>query len=192
MNPIELRILQVRDNYTSSRSCFVDLIELNGKRCLPILVGTCEGQVINYELEGNVPPRPFTHDLFKHFADTFGIKLERVLIREFKEGIFFSTLFCRRGEEEVKLDSRTSDAIALAQRFNCPILADEKVFHDAGVSTDRLREELPGYDFSVPDEKPSGYSAKTMGELEEMLMEAIENEDYELAARIRDEMDKRK
>jgi hypothetical protein len=194
MQKVKVFILQIRENYSANRSCFIDLIDENKKIILPILVGQCEGQIIAFHFEGNIPIRPFTHDLIQHLADALHFELEQIIIREFKMGIFYSSLYWKKDGETIILDARTSDAIALAQRFEVPMYVTEQVIREAGVNKERIEEELGLFIDEIEEEQstPKGLAANTLSELEEMLAEALENEDYERAARIRDEIEKRK
>ncbi len=166
--------------------------ETEGKRRLPILINTFEAQAILFHIEQIKIPRPLTHDLFKNFADTFGIEFKEVVISKFAQGIFYATLICSDGISVKEIDSRTSDAIALAVRFNCPIYTYEAVLTGAGVSI----EEEPDIDqlatggVDVSDEYD--YNKFSLSELEQMMHEAIEQEEYEKASMLRDVIRKRK
>lgn len=167
--------------------------EVEGNRRLPILINGFEAQAILFHIEQIKIPRPLTHDLFKNFADTFGIEFKEVVISKFAQGIFYSTLLCDDGSGNREIDSRTSDAIALAVRFSCPIYTNENVMSAAGVSVD----EEPDIDDLATGgmvEQPEriDYQKFTIEELEELMNEAIEKEDYERASQIRDIINKRK
>lgn len=161
---------------------------------LPIIIGGFEAQAIAIELEKMKPTRPLTHDLFKNFALQFQINIVEVVINKFEEGIFYSKLVCEREGEIVEIDSRTSDAIALALRFECPIFALESIIDEAGI----LMSDLPGEGSpeEPQDEEISEaddlYEEFLLEELEEMLQKAIEEENYEEASRLRDEINRRK
>ena len=167
--------------------------ELGEKRRLPIIIGSFEAQAIAIELEKMKPSRPLTHDLFRNFAQTFNIGIEEVIIYKFSEGIFFSKLICFDGSREVEIDSRTSDAVALAVRFNCPIYTYETILQEAGMELDEEKEPTP----RKKTEKSkvtveSEYSSLSIPELEVLLDEAIHSEAYEKASKIRDEINRRK
>jgi hypothetical protein len=177
--------------------------ERNGKRRLPIIIGGFEAQAIAIELEKMTPSRPLTHDLFKTFATTFGIEIKEVVIYNLVEGIFFAKLICEKDGKEVEIDARTSDSIALAVRFNCPISTFEFILSSAGIllEDEQLNEENEGddeeEDLEDPVEEllePSTKDITTLNssELEKYLEDAIAMEDYERASRIRDEISKRK
>ncbi|MFY8132636.1 MAG: bifunctional nuclease domain-containing protein [Bacteroidia bacterium] len=194
MQKIRVHIHQIRENFNSTRSCFIDLIDDSRKVVLPILVGPCEGQVIQLHFDGATPPRPFTHDLIFNMAGALEFDLREVVIRKFEEGIFYASLYWLKDGNSVISDSRTSDAIALAQRFDIPIYVLPQVIREAGVNREVIEDE---WDILMEemeeDQAPAkGLGIYTLAELEEQLAEALENEDYEKAARIRDEIEKRK
>lgn len=176
------------------------LTEKNGNRSLPVLIGAFEAQAIAMELEGMKPSRPLTHDLMVSALKAFDIEVSEIFINDLQEGIFFSKVICLRDGETIEIDSRTSDAIALAAKFKCPIFCDEKVLDDAGYEDDDNEPdaavEQPGrviHEELIPVSKShSGYANFTMDELESMLEEAIRDEDYSKAAKVRDEIAKRK
>ncbi|MFA5417057.1 MAG: bifunctional nuclease family protein [Bacteroidales bacterium] len=165
------------------------------KRRLPIIIGGAEAQSIAMELEKMKPARPLTHDLFKSFADHFMITVQEVLINKFEEGIFFSVLICEHLGVTTEIDSRTSDAVAIALRFGCPIYVDETILEEAGIVMD---DEPVGDDPEAgpPVEEPVKHKGKyadySEDQLNEMLKVAIEKENYEEASRLRDELEKRK
>jgi bifunctional DNase/RNase len=172
----------------------MDLFDDSRKVVLPILVGPCEGQVIQLHFDGATPPRPFTHDLIFNMAGALEFDLREVVIRKFEEGIFYASLYWLKDGNSVISDSRTSDAIALAQRFDIPIYVLPQVIREAGVNREVIEDE---WDILMEemeeDQAPAkGLGIYTLAELEEQLAEALENEDYEKAARIRDEIEKRK
>ena len=194
MQKIRVHIHQIRENFNSTRSCFIDLIDDSRKVVLPILVGPCEGQVIQLHFDGATPPRPFTHDLIFNMAGALEFDLREVVIRKFEEGIFYASLYWLKDGNSVISDSRTSDAIALAQRFDIPIYVLPQVIREAGVNREVIEDE---WDILMEemeeDQAPAkGLGIYTLAELEEQLAEALDNEDYEKAARIRDEIEKRK
>jgi len=164
---------------------------------LPIIIGGFEAQAIAIFLEKMKPQRPLTHDLFKNFATSFGIHLKEVVINKFEEGIFYSKLVCEKDGKKVEIDSRTSDAVALALRFDCPIYAAAEIIDEAGIVIEEsdTEPETEGKTEEKHEETtPSGhtYEDYLLEELEGMLRKAIEEENYEEASRIRDEIKKRK
>lgn len=192
MQKVRLNILGLSVSQTQSGAYALVLTEENGDRRIPIIIGPVEAQAIAIQLEGLKPPRPLTHDLFKNMASSFDIKVEEVMIYKLEEGIFYSELNCVSGEKHIRIDSRTSDAIALALRFKCPIYTSEDILQKAGI----VLEDDHGFGASMKEnvKKPRGsrYEKYTIAELNEMLDEAITNEDYEKASTIRDEMTRRK
>jgi len=193
MEKIRLDIVGMSYSQSQSGAYALILAEKEGKRRLPIIIGGFEAQSIAIELEKIHTPRPLTHDLFKSFAEAFGISITEVIINKFSEGVFFAVLVCNDGNNEVEIDSRTSDAIALALRFHCPVFTYENIMSAAGIM---MEEEPPvKAPASPPDEPPSAqdvnYSEYSMNDLKQMLQGAIENEEYEKASRIRDEISHR-
>jgi len=174
------------------------LSETNGDRKLPIIVGQFEAQAIAIPLEGINTERPLTHDLFVVLGKKLNFTVSEVFIHQLKEGVFYASLICETMEEKITIDCRTSDAIAIAVRYNCPIFTTEDIMDQAGIVLEESELEKPGRDKS--DEPPVGseknlvnkYKGKTIEELEQMLDEALRHEDYLKAAQIRDEIDKRK
>ena len=175
--------------------------ETNGKRRLPIIIGSFEAQAIAIELEKMKPSRPLTHDLFKTFADSFDITIKETIIYNLVEGIFYAKLTCDRNGKEVEIDARTSDSIALAIRFNCPIYTYEFILSAAGIILEES-EEKETIEFEIdedvlaedPDLKVSptdDLTGLSLKRLKELLAEAITGEDYEMASTLRDEIDKR-
>jgi hypothetical protein len=159
---------------------------------VPIIIGGLEAQAIAVELEKMKPPRPLTHDLFKSFADIYGVKLQEVIIDQFRQGVFHAKLVFEKDGREDLIDSRTSDAVALAIRFKCPIYSYEKVLAATAIPMD---EKLPDEEtVTTPIEvKPENeFEELSVPELEDYLERAVESENYELASRIRDEISKRK
>lgn len=183
-------------SYSQSQSGAYALIlgERDGKRRLPIIIGGFEAQAIAIELEKIKTPRPLTHDLFKSFAEAFHIDLTEVVISKFSEGVFYATLICKSGETVHEIDSRTSDAIALAIRFQCPIYTYEDIMAAAGISMEEETEVDPVQQpvEAKSQEEEKSFAALTTAELEELLKQAVENEEYEKASKIRDELNKRK
>lgn len=190
MEKIKLDIVGLSYSQTQSGAYALVLGESNGKRRLPIIIGGFEAQAIAIELEKMTPSRPLTHDLFKNFAEEFNINISEVVIYNLVEGIFFSKLICEKDGEEIEIDSRTSDAIALAVRFNCPIYTYEFVLGSAGIL---LEDDFEGQAEETIQDEPEEQSPKryTLEELNQQLNAAIENEDYEAASKIRDEINRR-
>lgn len=191
MEKIPLKLLGMINSQSQSGAYTVILGETEGKRRLPILINGFEAQAILFHIEYIKIPRPLTHDLFKNFAETFNIELVEVIISKFAQGIFYATLICDDGSGVQEIDSRTSDAIALAVRFNCPIYTYEAVLAGAGVSI----EEEPDIDDlatgGLQQSDDYDFDKFTLAELEEMMNEAIEKEDYEKASTLRDAITRR-
>lgn len=203
MKKIKLEIIGLSFSQTQSGAYALILGEEDGKRRLPIIIGGFEAQAIAVELENMQPSRPLTHDLFKNFAMEFDIHVDEVIIYNLKEGIFYSKLICTNQTGETKeIDARTSDAIAMAVRFNCPIYSYEFILSSAGMVLDETEGNTPEEEKpkSLPkksSEKKSAsvandYSTLSIEELKELLMKAIDEEAYETASKIRDELTKRK
>lgn len=192
MEKIPLKLLGMINSQSQSGAYTLILGEIEGKRRLPILINTFEAQAILFHIEQIKIPRPLTHDLFKNFADTFSIEFKEVIISKFAQGIFYATLVCSDGDQIKEIDSRTSDAIALAVRFNCPIYTFEAVLTGAGVSVEEEPDidELATGGVEVSDEYD--YNKFSISELEQMMKEAIEHEEYEKASQLRDVIRKRK
>ena len=195
MEKIKLDIAGLSYSQTQSGAYALVLSEVIGKRRLPIIIGGFEAQAIAIELEKMTPSRPLTHDLFKNFADNFKINLVEVIIYNLVEGIFFARLICEQNGKEVEIDSRTSDAIALAVRFESPIYTYEFVLNSAGIILDD--EELSETEDITPEinleeitKNPT--ERMTLKELKKQLKNSIDNEDYEAASRFRDEINNRK
>ncbi len=192
MKKVLLNIESLVYSQTQSGAYVLVLIEDKGDRKLPIVIGSAEAQAIAIALEGMSPPRPLTHDLFVNFASAFNINLDEVLITKLEEGIFYSELICDSLANRVKIDSRTSDAVALAIRFKCPIYADEEVLKQAGISSDGFSSgDIPVENDIIVKEESTELHAKSLNDLKKMLSEAINKEDYENASRIRDEINRR-
>jgi len=195
MKKVRLEIVGMSYSQSSSGAYALILGITGENRRLPIIIGGFEAQAIAIELEKMKPTRPLTHDLFKSFADHFEIKIVEVVINKFEEGIFFSKLVCEAGGSTTEIDSRTSDAVALAIRFDCPIYAYEHIIDEAAIDMDT--EAAPAEDAG---EESGKQAAETLGkyedylleELEEMLKKAVAEEKYEEASRLRDEINKRK
>lgn len=193
MEKIKLEIVGMSYSQSQSGAYALILGEVGGKRRLPIIIGGFEAQAIAIELEKMKPARPLTHDLFKKLAFAFEINVTEVIINKFSESVFYARLICNNGEKEIELDSRTSDAVAIAIRFNCPIYTYEKIMAAAGVVMQE--EETKINEPVVPEsdfDEESEMAFLTLGELESELEKAIENEEYEKASRLRDEINRRK
>ena len=195
MQKIRLNILGLSVSQTQSGAYAMVLAEENGERKIPIIIGQVEAQAIAIQLEGLKPPRPLTHDLVKNIALAFNIVLHEVTIYKLEEGIFYSELLWEMGEKKIRVDSRTSDAVALALRFRCPIYTSEDILRKAGIVLGIEDENSSAEGFSDEDDSEETgspmYSQYSHNELKEMLGEAIKNEDYEKASIIRDELSKR-
>jgi hypothetical protein len=170
------------------------LIEENGERRIPIIIGGFEAQAIVIKLENLDPPRPLTHDLFKKFADEFNISITEVMIYKLEEGVFFSKLVCSNKEKSYSVDSRTSDAVAIALRFGCPIYITEEILDKAGITINPSDGDVTSSADSdtIFETDTTKYEAYSDEELYKMIDEAVKTEDYERAAAIRDEIEKRK
>lgn len=189
-NKVRLSVLGISYSDNPARGYVLVVAEQQGKRRIPIVIGALEAQAIALQLERFVPPRPLTHDLFFHFAKIFSIEILEVNIVKLDDGIFYSELLCFNGEKQIVLESRTSDAVALALRFNCPIFTTNEIIEKAGVVLDEQIEEK--YVAPIGSEGEKNLSSKTTDELTEMLKEAINSENYEEASKIRDEIKNRK
>lgn len=195
MKKVRLEIVGLSYSQTQSGAYALVLGESAGSRRLPIIIGGFEAQAIAIELEKMTPTRPLTHDLFKSFAETFSIDITEILIYNLVEGIFYAKLICTDGTKDVEIDARTSDAIALAVRFNCPIFTYEFILKSAGIVLDD--ESLPTLEqIAAPMEEITNseneYQSKSTEELKNSLQSALDNEQYELASKIRDEINTRK
>lgn len=195
MKKLKLDIVGLSYSQTQSGAYALVLGESKGKRRLPIIIGGFEAQAIAIELEKMTPSRPLTHDLFKTFAETFKIAVKEVIIYNLVEGIFFAKLVCNDQEKDTEIDARTSDAIALAVRFGCPIYTYEFILSSAGIVLDDevgAATEKKGEADLVNIETKADFTKQSTEELMEMLDRAIEREQYEEASKIRDELNKRK
>lgn len=190
MKKIELKIVGLNHSQSQTNSYALVLTEVSGRRRLAIVIGHYEAQAIALELEKMKPTRPLTHDLFLSFANSFEISLDEVIITHFKEGIFYANLICNHVSGKQVIDSRTSDAVALAIRFSCPIYTTEEVMSQAGVFYNDDNEPEPM--LISDDEASDSLIGYTYTELEIELNKALEEEDYERASQIRDELNKRK
>ncbi len=195
MQKIKLNILGLSVSQSQSGAYALVLAEENGDRRIPIIIGPVEAQSIAIQLEGLKPPRPLTHDLFKQMANAFDIEISDVFIYKLEEGIFFSELICTRDDKQIIIDSRTSDAVALSLRFGCPIYTTEEILERAGIVIEfenELRQEERQSKVEEIVKEKYKYERYTASELNQMLDNAISNEDYEKASAIRDEMNRRK
>lgn len=197
MQKIVLDIIGLSYSQTQSGAYALVLGEQGGKRRLPIIIGGFEAQAIAIALENMTPSRPLTHDLFKSYSDAFNIELKEIIIYNLLEGIFYSKLICQRGKEEIEIDARTSDAIALAVRFKCPVYTYENILSKAGVilEDDDQRIEPAASQKKKTRKKKSDeemIQEYSVEKLKELLEKSIKSEDYELASRIRDEINSRK
>ncbi|MFD2696482.1 bifunctional nuclease domain-containing protein [Mesonia sediminis] len=209
MSLVRLTIKGISYSQTQNGAYALLLSELDGERQLPIVIGAFEAQSIAIALEKDIkPPRPLTHDLFKTFADRFDIQVKQVIIHKLVDGVFYSSLICERDKIEEIIDARTSDAIALALRFNAPIFTYENILDKAGIylkpEQQTPEEKSTSADFIFDEDqedteeeqssasKPKGdFAHKSITQLEKELEEAVKKEDYEKAARLRDEISKR-
>jgi uncharacterized protein len=193
MEKIQLQILGISSGHTSTSYTLI-LEEMNGARKLPVIIGAFEAQAIAIEIEKIVPVRPMTHDLIKAFAESFHITIKEVLIHKLQEGVFYASIICTNGKEVQQIDARTSDAIAVALRFKCPIYTYEPIMQEAGIILNDLEGEPrpvtePGAETKARSK--DDLTTFTSEELDNALQEALDFENYILAAKIRDEMKKR-
>lgn len=194
MKKIELDIVALSHSVTQSHNYAVVLGEKEGSRRLPIVIGGFEAQAIAVAMERMTPNRPLTHDLFKKSLQTFDVEIKEVIINNLLDGIFYARLVCERGDDEIEIDSRTSDALALAVRFKCPIYTFEFILEAAGVvleddENDEGKKSIVAKDESSDEQTLADYSLDALAQL---LNDALEREDYERAAEIRDEISKRR
>jgi bifunctional DNase/RNase len=194
MKKIELEIVALSHSITQTHSYAVVLGEINGLRRLPIVIGGFEAQAIAVALERMQPSRPLTHDLMKNFMHAFNVELMEIIINDLQEGIFYSKLVCVNEHDTVEIDSRTSDALALAVRFGCPIYTYENILENAGIL---MEDESKQKKSDIPVQEAATFSSRDLGkmsvqELEKLLSEVLEQEDYIRAIEIRDELKKRK
>lgn len=193
MKRVKLKVMGISYSQTQSGAYALLLIEENGERRIPIIIGGFEAQAIVIKLENLEPPRPLTHDLFKKFADQFNIAVIEVMIYKLEDGVFFSKLVCNNGETEYSIDSRTSDAVAIALRFGCPIYISEDILEKAQISNSPSETDLVSSgEPETKKKRTTAYGSFTDEELYKMIDEAVKTEDYEKAASIRDEIEKRK
>lgn len=194
MKKIELEIVALSHSITQTHSYAVVLGEINGLRRIPIVIGGFEAQAIAVALERMSPSRPLTHDLMKNFMLAFNVDLHEVVITDLNEGVFYSKLICSNDKETVEIDSRTSDALALAVRFGCPIYIYDNVMDSAGVmveSDEKKKKEGTAVQESAEPSTQDDLSKMNLEELNTLLNEVLDQEDYIRAISIRDEIKKR-
>jgi bifunctional DNase/RNase len=205
MSLIRLNIKGISYSQTQNGAYALILNEVDGERKLPIVIGAFEAQSIAIALEKEIrPPRPLTHDLFKTFSDKFNIVVKQVIIHKLVDGVFYSSLVCEKDDHEEIIDARTSDAIALALRFQAPIFTYQNILDKAGIYLQINPEEeeeeedakIEGkenepLEIEIEKDNTNALQSKTLSELKSLLQEAVNNEDYEMAAKVRDEISKR-
>ena len=198
MKKIKLEIVALSHAITRNHSYAVVLGEQKGFRRLPIVIGGAEAQAIAVAMEDMAPTRPLTHDLMKSILETLEVDLKEVIINNLLDGVFYAKLVCVKDGEEIEIDSRTSDALALAVRFECPIYTYEFILDSAGIVLEESQKMTESEDLKevkkVVKEKASAtedLSIYSVKELDKLLLEALEKEDYERAAKLRDELNKR-
>jgi bifunctional DNase/RNase len=191
MEKVELKFLRITYSHTHAGAYALILSERTGDRRLPIIIGGVEAQAIAIQVENIKPARPLTHDLFKNLSNELGITLKEVVINDLVEGIFHAKLILEQNGTEVEVDARSSDAIALALRFACPIFTYEFIMSAAGLKVEEGEEE--GAEKADKPEKPEKKGLKTasLEDLKKMLEEALGDEDYERASKLRDELKRR-
>ncbi len=197
MRKIELDIVALSHSVTQSHNYAVVLGEQHGSRRLPIVIGGFEAQAIAVAMERMTPNRPLTHDLFKNALETFTIDLKEVVINNLLDGIFYARLICEKNGDIFEIDSRTSDALAMAVRFNCPIYTYEFILDAAGVVLEEPEEKAATAKAGVRPRRKKGpakgasLTTYSVDELNRLLEEVLTKEDYEQAAKIRDEINRR-
>lgn len=200
MEKIQLEILGLSSSQSQSGSFALVLGETDGNRRLPIIIGMFEAQAIAIEIEKIIPNRPMTHDLFKSFGHSFNYTIKEIVISDLKEGVFFAKIVCENDSKTVEIDARPSDAIAIGLRFNAPIYTYEKIMTDAGIIlTDESEDEASDLTAEIKKDEPKTSTASedkplkdhSYDKLKEMLNKALDEEDYEKAAKIRDELNRR-
>jgi bifunctional DNase/RNase len=194
MKKVKLKVMGISYSQTQSGAYALILIEEDGDRRIPIIIGGFEAQAIVIKLENLDPPRPLTHDLFKKMADEFNISVMEVVIYKLEEGVFFSQLVCNNGRKEFSIDSRTSDAVALALRFGCPIFIAENILDKAGITINSSDTDMTSINEteSLFEPEKNKYGTYSDEELYKIIDESVKTEDYERAAAVRDEIEKRK
>lgn len=200
MKKIKLEILGLSSSQSQTGSFALVLGEADGNRRLPIIIGMFEAQAIAIEIEKIIPNRPMTHDLFKSFANSFHFHVDEIVISDLKEGVFFAKIVCTDGLKKSEIDARPSDAIAVGLRFDAPIFTFENILAEAGIvlTDEEEEEEKPETKAEKkvkvkkePSKKGDDFKSYSVDKLNELLKDAIEKEDYERAAKIRDELGKR-
>lgn len=195
MKKIELEIVALSHSITQTHSYAVVLGEVNGLRRLPIVIGGFEAQAIAVALERMQPSRPLTHDLLKNFMNAFSVDLQEIIISDLQEGIFYSKLICVNEHDTIEIDSRTSDALALAVRFGCPVYTYDHILESAGILMEDSGTGTGKKKTTAPSAEPGSrddLSGLSVEELNNLLQEVLEQEDYIRAISIRDELQKRK
>lgn len=195
MNKIALEIVGMSYSQSQSGSYALILGETGGKRRLPIIIGGFEAQAIALGLEKLQPSRPMTHDLLKNMLVFYGVEVIEVIIHKFKEGVFHALLVCKQNDEISEIDARTSDAVAIAIRYECPIFTYQHILNEAGITledTENPTSTNPIEEEEVEEVEENEYSEYILSELESFLNQAIENEEFEKASLIRDEIQRRK
>lgn len=193
-NVIELEIIGLTASHSQSGSFTLVLGEVDGRRRLPIIIGMFEAQAIAIELEKITPNRPMTHDLFRSFSKEFDFTVEQVLISDMREGVFYAKIVCQGAYKRVEIDARPSDAVAIAVRFEAPVYCSIPVMEEAGIEES---EDMEGGEVTPPKEKAPAKKKEpslkdySLEKLNQLLEKAIQNEDYEKAARLRDEINRR-
>jgi uncharacterized protein len=194
---VELEILGLSSNHSQSGSFTLVMGEVEGNRRLPIVIGMFEAHAIAIEIEKIIPNRPMTHDLFRSFAESFNFKIDKIVISDMKEGVFYAKIHCNSSTSLVEIDSRPSDAIAIAVRFSSKIFCAEKVMAEAAIEFTEEDRKQEGKKETKPEpekvtlKKEGSLKDFSLDKLNQLLEKAITNEDYERAARIRDEINKR-
>lgn len=201
MSLIRLNIKGISYSQTQNGAYALILNEVDGERKLPIVIGAFEAQSIAIALEKEIrPPRPLTHDLFKTFSDKFDIVVKQVIIHKLVDGVFYSSLVCEKDDHEEIIDARTSDAIALALRFQAPIFTYQNILDKAGIylqinpeeEGEKIEEkQSEPLEIEIETDNTNSLQSKTLSELKSLLQDAVNNEDYEMAAKVRDEISKR-
>jgi bifunctional DNase/RNase len=193
MEKVELKFLRITYSHTHAGAYALILAEVHGDRRLPIIIGGVEAQAIAIQVENIKPARPLTHDLFKNLSDTLGIALKEVIINDLVEGIFHAKLVLEQNGHEVEIDARSSDAIALALRFECPIFSYEFIMSAAGLKVEEGEEEKGEEEKAEKPERTErkGLKSASIEDLKEMLDQALSDEDYERASKLRDEIQRR-
>ena len=191
MSLIQLRVNRISYSQNQSGAYALILDEVDGERKLPVVIGEFEAQSIAVALDKDIQlQRPFTHDLFRNFSMRFDIAIKRVIIQKLVDGVFYSSLICERDKIEEIIDSRTSDAISLALRFQAPIFAHNQVLEKAGITMDETQNQRTSKK-EPQKSKPQDLSRLSAEELQEAIKKAVKKEDYEMAVRLRDEISKR-